>query len=461
VHGGDAKQSGRSTEQLESDHPTLCRWAACIQEQSRMVGIVTEHYSVAWDGPEAEAEEFGLVAEAAWPFLARLFRAEPDIGATGRLPIRFFATRAAKEAALSADGAGPEAFGDKNGGYYFPKTRTCYLHRQPTTMFNRQLALHEIVHQFHYNARTGNTHLGDPRALWYVEGLADFCSHHHWDGTTLQLGVVPLLAQDDWYSEALLRVKSGDFDLHKMVVGQQCEARPPWLAFMSLLVMGNGGSYLPSLHTVADIMDRGRVPGNDFWSAKLWPQLGGLQNAHDELKKHMEARQSPLRVIFRQWQSCGIDSIRGVSDPDQLGVCVTKLPATRVAASVRLPTVGKSKFGVVTEFQDGENYTWLMMTYDAGGRAPSLNSTERRVQGGRWADGQIRRIPCEGLCQLVVEASVNVGVSKRTARALVNGKPIACFQLGLQPQPMGFAVFDADVTFTNVLWNHAAGIIAA
>ena len=50
------------------------------------------------------------------------------------------------------------------------------------------LLLHELVHQWQDAVETNG---GLP--VWYVEGLAEGLSRHHWDGACLQLRVRPLL----------------------------------------------------------------------------------------------------------------------------------------------------------------------------------------------------------------------------------------------------------------------------
>jgi len=141
------------------------------------IRVETEHYALLAETDRAEAEELGRVLEAAWPQLEAFFGAAPDLDGDERLPVRFFATKESFAAGLRADGIAPPA----SGGYYHPPNRTAWLWRQPTIYNTRCLLLHEVTHQFHFLARTGNRSLPQN---WYVEGLAEHLGRHEWDGET-------------------------------------------------------------------------------------------------------------------------------------------------------------------------------------------------------------------------------------------------------------------------------------
>jgi hypothetical protein len=156
-------------------------------------GIVeTEHYRLYFETDEAEALQMARFAEAAFDAMAEYFDATPT-----DLPMEadWYADFTAFQAAIVADGTSAPS----SGGYYWPGTKTAYMYTQPTIYFTRMLFLHELVHQFHYLARTENT----GRDGWYVEGLAEVLSRHDWDGECLRLGRLPMLTWEDYPASAL------------------------------------------------------------------------------------------------------------------------------------------------------------------------------------------------------------------------------------------------------------------
>ena len=142
----------------------------------------TTHYTLHLDGFDAaEAENLAILAELATEGFAASF------GAATAGPLEAFvaADQAGFQAQLAADGLGPV---EGAGGYYEPSNGRAYLYRQPPAYCSRVLLLHELVHQWQDAVETNG---GLP--VWYVEGLAEGLSRHHWDGACLQLRVRPLL----------------------------------------------------------------------------------------------------------------------------------------------------------------------------------------------------------------------------------------------------------------------------
>ena len=156
-------------------------------------GVVeTEHYRLTIALEESEALQMARLAEAAFDAMAALFEAEPT-----DLPMAagWYADFSAFQAAIEADGTSAPS----SGGYYWPGTKTAYMYTQPTRYFSRMLFLHELIHQFHYLARTDNS----GRDGWYVEGLAEALSRHDWDGECVRLGRLPMLTWEDYPATAL------------------------------------------------------------------------------------------------------------------------------------------------------------------------------------------------------------------------------------------------------------------
>ncbi|MFT4974639.1 MAG: hypothetical protein ACI8S6_000522, partial [Myxococcota bacterium] len=159
--------------------------------------IETEHYRLYFEIDESEALQMARLAEAAFDAMVDYFDAEPTA-----LPLKagWYTDFSAFQAAIVADGTtAPDS-----GGYYWPGTQTAYMFTQPTVYYSRMLFLHELAHQFHFLARTGN----DGRDSWYVEGVAEYLSRHDWDGACIRLGRLPMLTWEDTPADALAE---GDF----------------------------------------------------------------------------------------------------------------------------------------------------------------------------------------------------------------------------------------------------------
>lgn len=76
-----------------------------------------------------------------------------------------------------------------------------WLRQQPTDYYRRHLLLHEATHSFM------STRLGSCGPGWYMEGMAELCGTHAWDGSTLRLATAPATreAAPDWGRVRLVR----------------------------------------------------------------------------------------------------------------------------------------------------------------------------------------------------------------------------------------------------------------
>ena len=166
-------------------------------------GVVeTEHYRLTFEIDEEEALLAAQLAEASYDAMVDYFGAEPT-----ELPLEagWYVDFDSFQAAIEADGTkAPEA-----GGYYWPGTSRAYMYTQPTVYFSRMLFLHELVHQFHFLARTGN----QARESWYTEGLAEYLSRHDWDDGCTRLGRRLMLSWEDYPGQALAEAEY-TFDGH-------------------------------------------------------------------------------------------------------------------------------------------------------------------------------------------------------------------------------------------------------
>ncbi len=151
----------------------------------------TEHYALTIEGfDEDETLNLASLAETSWGALSNFFGSDVP----GPLQVEIAADDAGFQAMLAADGITGV---DGAGGYYDPGTGKAYLFRQPTAYYSRVLMIHEMVHQYQDKADGIG---GLP--FWYVEGLAEALSRHHWDGSCVQLRVRPLLSWEDMAAQA-------------------------------------------------------------------------------------------------------------------------------------------------------------------------------------------------------------------------------------------------------------------
>lgn len=184
-----AESTGDGGTELPADAPWYCAEGSYAVTDGR---VETEHYALSFALDPDEAVQMARMAEAAYAAMGDYFQAEPTA-----LPLEagWYADFESFRAAIEADGtSAPEA-----GGYYWPGTNTAYMYSQPNTYFSRMLFIHELVHQFHFLARTGN----QSRDSWYVEGVAEYLSRHDWDGDCLRLGRLPTLTWEDAPAQAL------------------------------------------------------------------------------------------------------------------------------------------------------------------------------------------------------------------------------------------------------------------
>ena len=190
------------------DEPQVCASPeVTVTASGDGYAVSTAHYQLEILGfDEEEATKLGALAETAWEGFASFFGAE----VTGPLVVRIAADEAGFSAMLAEDGLTDL---EGAGGYYDPNNGRAYLYRQPTAYYSRVLMLHELVHQ--YQDQTSYTS-GLP--FWYVEGLAEALSRHHWDGDCLQLRVRPLLSWEDLAAQAQNALDAG-LDLSAVLIG--------------------------------------------------------------------------------------------------------------------------------------------------------------------------------------------------------------------------------------------------
>jgi hypothetical protein len=299
---------------------SFARAAADAPASPRVATVESEHYGLVSEGPEDEAKEFSRVLEAAWPQLAEFFGAAPKLAKGQRLTVRFFETQAAMNAAIVAGGGvAPDA-----GGYYCPVARTSYAFRQPTRWYTRTLLIHEATHQFHLLGVAA----GAPQPpSWWQEGLAEHLSHHTWDGTTLRLGVVPPVSQEDRFGAARRSMMPLDYPVESIPDEKPLD-RPRTMHLVRFLATGDGGKPLPVWKALAATLDRGGTTK----PRDLWKSFGRPQTFRDRFHGWLHEAEQPFLSEFVEWDSLAADAVRGTAG--SVAICRTREPAASIAASV-------------------------------------------------------------------------------------------------------------------------------
>lgn len=326
--------------------------------------VETRHYRLHYVGSQANAQEAGRVLEAAWPAFQKHFGRAPRLGPDERLCVRFSATREQWQRGIRADGThAPRGA----GGYYWPRTRTAHLYRQPTAYFTRTLLLHEAAHQFHYLARTRNR---APRADWYTEGVAEHLSWHRWDGETLELGVVPGVSLKDFPAAALAELRASDFDMKLVIGGQIRASRPLAWALYTYFATGADGQPLKGFATFRRELDRGRRP-----AGVVRAQFGEAGRLHAGLVAWLAKSQSPWSQAFNEWEQTGRRRFRGHAGV--VTACRCKAGAQVIGATLEVPAAGRWRGGLLLHWTDADDYTVAMLDRWGGVQV-------NRRRGGRW-----------------------------------------------------------------------------
>jgi len=391
--------------------------------------VETEHYRLVSEGPRAEAEEFARVLEAAWGGLAAYFEGAPKLRKGERLEVRFFETRDAWAADVSAAGATPP---EGAGGYYWETDRIARLYRQPTRLFTRALLLHEATHQFHFLARTRNR---APVAYWYKEGVAECLGWNAWDGERLTLGVLPLVALENYPAQALAEL-SGGLDVEAIIEGRAEPSRPVAWAIYRHLSAGNAGKPLKGFDRIAEKLDAGAKP-----SAAFWKTFGRPPAYRKALLHWIEKEQQPFVPVFNEWEPVGPDRVRGFAGGVTL--CRLQAKATTLRAAIEPPRGDGVAWraGGLLHFEGPDDYTVFL--FDQGGR---LRVSRRNA--GAWQvleegagavpgeDGKVRFELAMG------EGGVRLVLGDVTRGPWEPGKPA-----------LGLALDACDLVFGDLSWK--------
>jgi hypothetical protein len=384
------------------------------------------HYRLVSTGPQAEADEWARMLEAAWPQYAAFFGKSPPLAKDEKLGVAFFETNDEMQAAIKRAGGTPPS---DAGGYYDPVSKTAYAWRQPSVWYTRTLLLHECTHQFHRLARVAPK-ISPP--AWYGEGVAEHVSHHTWDGEHLRLGVVPMLSLEDRPSKALDVLQRNAFALDDALDGKPGAGRPEVMHLVRWLCQGEGGKLRPKFDEIAAKLDRGAKPDVGAFVQAVGPTKKVLAS----LAAWLPSVQQPWECLYVEWDARGEAALRGSSD-SLVALCRRRAPTKHVSAKMKALGTGAWRGGVLLGWTARDDYAIGMV---AGGRSARIDVRK----DGAWKSGADADVPPSDDGTWTVE-SVRDGDS---VSFVVNGKTVG--SVVYASPSMGLAVDASTVDFTDI-----------
>jgi hypothetical protein len=386
----------------------------------------SEHYRLETNVDAATSQGYLRMLEAQWPQLEAFFGAAPPLKTGEQLPVYVLAHAGDWQAKLTADGVRVPSGA---GGYYHPGNRSVYLFRQPTIYNTRQLLLHETMHQFHYLARTHNT---GPKDTWYVEGLVEHLSRHHWDGETLELGVVPFCSLEDYPAKALALFGQPEYDLAAMVASERPSTRPEQWALVRFLLLGDDGRHAKQWARLAQRLDAGQAARSVFRKT-----IGDPAKLLPALRAWLPTQQEPFVPVWNEWIGLSANGVEGTATVTS--ACRAREGARALAARLHVPE-GPWKGGLLIGFEDPEACAVLLLD-DRGGFV-----VNRRAHGAwhRLASGTAPP-PREGTYHLQA-VRTDAGVS-------LWANDVALGTFDLPGRKLGVCLDNCTLRFTEITWK--------
>jgi hypothetical protein len=323
-------------------NPSFCTdETPTVTPSGKGYSVLTTHYDLYAETTADEALVFGRLLEASSAAFSHWF-SRPAPG--HRLSVKYFATAAAFDAALAADGV---SVGAETGGYYAPDNQTAYLSAQPNPYYSRVLLVHEATHQFHFLTRLVQPSI----PFWYAEGHAEYLSRHDWDGRCVRLGVTSLLSWEDMPSVALAEPS---IDVASIVSGATTARRDQaWAIFRYL----DTGSLSSAFAAYRDAFDANMSPSFDALVAPA-------ASLDAPLTAWLPSAQEPMKPIFTEWIHVGPSAV-DVATPSVVSAAEVKSSA---AAHLQFEFVPNDpthwEVGALVEYVDASHFTAVLHRQD-------------------------------------------------------------------------------------------------
>jgi hypothetical protein len=266
-----------------------------------------------------------------------------------------------------------------------------------------------------------------------VEGLAEHLSHHTWDGTTLRLGVVPLLSLEDRAGKALEAVSSPSFRLEDLVDGPAAP-RPESMHLVRFLAAGGDPKRAQRFEDLSRKLDHGETNVGSLFGRLFGSPKGLLA----DWRAWLATAQEPWASVHVEWEARGPTAIRGRSAV--VSACRTKKRASKVSARF-VPPEGDWGAGVLLQHASVGDFT-------VGLVAPSRACRVDRLRDGAWqrfAAGTAGDPGPDGVWE--------VSAFRRGGKVVfvANGCEIGEYEL--PGDTLGLAIDHAAVDFTDVTWS--------
>lgn len=151
--------------------------AAGVQDLEQLSG---KHIDIVTDLPlDQDRRAWPAVVDAAIPLWCQFWNVDPDRLQNWRVTAYVMS---AKEP-FNRRGLIPPEVPDFPHGFQYGNR--VFLLNQPSPYYTRHLLLHEVVHALAFYL------FGSAGPPWFMEGTAEFLATHRWDGSALQIGIIP------------------------------------------------------------------------------------------------------------------------------------------------------------------------------------------------------------------------------------------------------------------------------
>lgn len=388
----------------------------------RAVEHRTAHYDLRVEG-DLDPVETGAMLEALHGELTRFFGRSP----ARRLRIEIYATHERFLAALRRDDQPYES----GGGLYGPTFGKVWLSIQPTEAYTRQLILHEATHQFHFLVATDNRF---PSAHWYTEGFAEFMAMANWDGTDLNVGVIPAITVEDYPARARRHFDVIGWDLEGALRGRVAVGQAASWALVHFLAHRD----MPRFRRLGARLERREDPAAALRA--VYGKIGSGMLA--AFRSWLVQNRQPWEWRWNAWQERG-DWIVGESDV--VAISTLKSTPRRLDVEIR-PVSGPFQGGLVFGYRSTEDFHLMTLSDDR-----VLSIVRRR--NGAW----------HRLRQVVVEPPTGPDVlsleqNPAGLRLSANGRLV---QVVRAPGQVGLTVDGCKARFRPVIDASAAELARA
>lgn len=391
--------------------------------QAQGQSVQSKHYNLYYEGSRLEADSTLRLLEKAYDGYKAFFQKEPLLKKEARLRVCFYKDRAAWSAGIAADGAkAPNA-----GGYYWPPSKTAYLFKQPTLGYTRKLILHEAGHQFHYLSRTNNK---NPKANWYIEGVAEHLAEHYWDGETLVLGV-PALSLKDYPKNALDALKSGKITLKSMIKGKDNRA----LGSLFVRFLCTEKKLAKAYKKLSAALDAGADS-----EATCLKYLGKIEVLEKRFLKWLENNLQDWTYVFNEWEQLAKDRFYGHAGV--VSFCRLTKTVKKLEAKLEVPIGGRWQAGLLLSYSgSGGEYTVALMNQNG------------LVVVNQRKDGKWTRIGEKKFKKPLPGQKIAMSVSRKGAKVqlTLQGKKVGSFKL--KGPYVGLVLDSCQPRFAEVRWK--------